>query len=284
MAGNRRRPGSNQRPLLLAAVAVILVGLVLVSLRLVPGSPLRRSAPPRTRPGRRGRSTDAPTDRSSRARADPDADPLAGAAAVPGPGARPRHQGLVRLERAGQAHRRDHRLEEHGRDQHHRLDDQVVDRRRLPAPRRPRPGRPRATRSSPTPPRSSGTATTTRAEQFYNERRPGRLDQAADPHLRADRQQVASDGGWSRTRLSARDTARLGACIDDGRAAGPKWTKWLLNEMRLVRGVGDFGIRKAFPAAEQKTIAIKNGWIDRHDASRRCTSTAWPSATTGPWA
>ena len=26
---------------------------------------------------------------------------------------------------------------------------------------------------------------------------------------------------------------------------------------------GDFGIRKAFPAAEQKTIAIKNGWVDR---------------------
>lgn len=33
--------------------------------------------------------------------------------------------------------------------------------------------------------------------------------------------------------------------------------------MKLVRGAGDFGIRKAFPAAEQKKIAIKNGWIDR---------------------
>ena len=33
--------------------------------------------------------------------------------------------------------------------------------------------------------------------------------------------------------------------------------------MRAVRGTGDFGIRKAFPAAEQKTIAIKNGWVDR---------------------
>lgn len=73
----------------------------------------------------------------------------------------------------------------------------------------------------------------------------------------------AKDGGWSSTRLSPRDTARMGACIADGRAAGPKWTDWLLNEMRHVRGVGDFGIRKAFPAAEQKTIAIKNGWIDR---------------------
>ncbi|HEX6967619.1 MAG TPA: hypothetical protein VF174_02145 [Micromonosporaceae bacterium] len=73
----------------------------------------------------------------------------------------------------------------------------------------------------------------------------------------------ANDGGWSRTALSAQDTARLGACIADGRAAGPEWTDWLLEEMRLVRGVGDFGIRKAFPAEEQKTIAIKNGWIER---------------------
>ncbi|MGI5146963.1 serine hydrolase [Plantactinospora sp. CA-294935] len=73
----------------------------------------------------------------------------------------------------------------------------------------------------------------------------------------------AADGGWSRTALSARDTARMGACIADGRAAGPKWTEWLLDEMRAVRGVGNFGIRKAFPAAEQKTIAVKNGWVDR---------------------
>ncbi|MFC6018710.1 serine hydrolase [Plantactinospora solaniradicis] len=73
----------------------------------------------------------------------------------------------------------------------------------------------------------------------------------------------AADGGWSRTALSARDTARMGACIADGRAAGPKWTKYLLGEMRAVRGVGNFGIRKAFPAAEQKTIAVKNGWVDR---------------------
>lgn len=73
----------------------------------------------------------------------------------------------------------------------------------------------------------------------------------------------AADGGWSRTALSARDTVRLGACIADGRASGPKWTKWLLDEMYAVRGTGNFGIRKAFPAAEQKTIAIKNGWVDR---------------------
>ena len=74
---------------------------------------------------------------------------------------------------------------------------------------------------------------------------------------------VSADGGWSRTMLSPADITRLGACIADGRAAGPDWTAWLLKEMRLVRGVGDFGIRKAFPPDEQKTIAIKNGWVDR---------------------
>jgi hypothetical protein len=68
---------------------------------------------------------------------------------------------------------------------------------------------------------------------------------------------------WSNTLLSARDTARMGACIADGRAAGKKWTKWLLTEMRAVRGAGDFGIREVFPASVGKTIAIKNGWVTR---------------------
>jgi len=68
---------------------------------------------------------------------------------------------------------------------------------------------------------------------------------------------------WSNTRVSPRDITRLAACIADGRAAGKKWTPWLLDEMRAVRGTGDFGIRKAFPAAEQKSIAIKNGWVTR---------------------
>lgn len=68
---------------------------------------------------------------------------------------------------------------------------------------------------------------------------------------------------WSNTKVSPRDVTRLAACIADGRAAGKKWTTWLLSEMRKVRGAGDFGIRKAFPAATQKTIAIKNGWVTR---------------------
>jgi hypothetical protein len=72
-----------------------------------------------------------------------------------------------------------------------------------------------------------------------------------------------ASSNWSTTRMSPRDITRLGACIADGRAAGPEWTTWLLNEMRLVRGVGDFGIRKAFPPELANTIAIKNGWVVR---------------------
>lgn len=103
----------------------------------------------------------------------------------------------------------------------------------------------------------------TRAQQFYNALGGSASIKRLISMCELTDSSVASDGGWSRTKLSPRDTARLGNCIADGRAAGPKWTKWLLNEMRLVRGAGDFGIRKAFPSAERKTIAIKNGWIDR---------------------
>lgn len=69
--------------------------------------------------------------------------------------------------------------------------------------------------------------------------------------------------GWSTTELSARDTVRMGACLADGRAAGPEWTKWLLDEMRQVRGLGDFGIRHALPPEEAAQVAIKNGWVTR---------------------
>jgi hypothetical protein len=71
----------------------------------------------------------------------------------------------------------------------------------------------------------------------------------------------AVQGWWSATTMSARDVVRLGQCIGDGRAAGPKWTQWLLDTMRKVRGDGDFGIRQAFPAAQRSQIAIKNGWL-----------------------
>jgi hypothetical protein len=70
---------------------------------------------------------------------------------------------------------------------------------------------------------------------------------------------------WSMTKVSARDAARMGACIADGRAAGRAWTQWLLDEMRQVRGEGDFGVRKALPPDVAAGVAIKNGWLVRGD-------------------
>jgi hypothetical protein len=81
--------------------------------------------------------------------------------------------------------------------------------------------------------------------------------------------------------MSARDTVRMADCIADGTAAGPQWTSWIMQMMRGVRGDGDFGIRDAFPAAEQVTIAIKNGWLDYDaDASWHVNC----MAVTGTWA
>ncbi|MGN9910819.1 serine hydrolase [Phytohabitans sp. LJ34] len=68
---------------------------------------------------------------------------------------------------------------------------------------------------------------------------------------------------WSKTTISARDTVRLGACIADGRAAGPRWTDWLLDQMRQVRGAGDFGVRLTLP--DPGRVAIKNGWLLRDE-------------------
>jgi hypothetical protein len=72
-------------------------------------------------------------------------------------------------------------------------------------------------------------------------------------------------GAWSNTVISARDTARMGGCLADGRAAGAQWTPWIMDTMRQVRGDGDFGIRKAFPTEQRATIAIKNGWLLRDE-------------------
>jgi hypothetical protein len=72
-------------------------------------------------------------------------------------------------------------------------------------------------------------------------------------------------GWWSKTKVSARDTARMGACIADGRAAGQAWTPWLLDEMRQVRGEGDFGARTAMPPEAAAHVAIKNGWLVRSE-------------------
>jgi hypothetical protein len=73
---------------------------------------------------------------------------------------------------------------------------------------------------------------------------------------------AAVPGLWSNTVVSARDVVRLGLCLADGRAAGPVWTDWLMNEMREVRGTGDFGVRTAL---DDDTVAIKNGWLLRDE-------------------
>lgn len=79
---------------------------------------------------------------------------------------------------------------------------------------------------------------------------------------------------WSYTRISARDAVRLGECVKNGKAAGEKWTPWVLDEMRKVRGTtapkdqqrtrggGRWGIIDGLPKEmlEREQIAIKNGW------------------------
>jgi hypothetical protein len=71
---------------------------------------------------------------------------------------------------------------------------------------------------------------------------------------------AATNNRFGYTLISARDAVRMGGCIADGRAAGSKWTPWLLDMMRKVRGTGDFGIRDALPTVMRQTVAIKNGW------------------------
>ncbi|WP_406038834.1 class A beta-lactamase-related serine hydrolase [Micromonospora sp. NBC_00898] len=261
MAGNRRRPGSNQRPLTFAAVAVVLVGLVLVSLRLVPGSPLRPTAASHST-GSGGRSTNAPTDRNSR----PQPTPSPSASLEPLPfqaqeldlDIKGWYAWSVLDKRTGEIIGSKN-MGETSTTASMIKSWIVADYLR------------RAAEAGQTPSDAKLADATqiirdsdnTRAEQFYNGVGRAASIKRLISTCKLTDSKVASDGGWSRTMLSPRDTARLGLCIDDGRAAGPKWTKWLLNEMRLVRGVGDFGIRKAFPTKVQKTIAIKNGWIDR---------------------
>jgi hypothetical protein len=78
---------------------------------------------------------------------------------------------------------------------------------------------------------------------------------------------------WSYTRISARDAVRMGVCVADGRAAGPKWTAWVLNEMANVRGTtapqdqhpawggGRWGIIDGLPPEILSGgVSIKNGW------------------------
>ncbi len=75
---------------------------------------------------------------------------------------------------------------------------------------------------------------------------------------------------WSKTRMTPADAVRYGECVASGKAAGKKWTPWILKTMTHVRGGvgyqqlktggGRWGIINALPAAVVSTTSIKNGW------------------------
>lgn len=84
---------------------------------------------------------------------------------------------------------------------------------------------------------------------------------------------IARPGWWSYTRISARDAARMGVCVADGRAAGRQWTTWVFTEMtkvtgttspadqQLTRGGGRWGIIDGLPRqVVARGVGIKNGW------------------------
>ena len=79
-------------------------------------------------------------------------------------------------------------------------------------------------------------------------------------------------GWWSFTQMSPRDAVRMADCIASGKAAGRKWTKWVLDTMSQVRGSvteqhlktggGRWGIIDGLPKSITDTtrVSIKNGW------------------------
>jgi hypothetical protein len=81
---------------------------------------------------------------------------------------------------------------------------------------------------------------------------------------------------WSKTQMPPQDAVRYGACVASGRAAGTKWTPWILDTMRhVVGGVNDqvsvqvqggrWGIIDGLPANLVATTSIKNGWTQYGD-------------------
>ncbi|RLK24135.1 hypothetical protein DER29_2032 [Micromonospora sp. M71_S20] len=246
----------------LIAIAVVLIGLVLVSLRLLPGSPFesRAAAEWGAPAGPAERATGAPGDRSSRPSPSPSPtpEPLPFQAKDLDLDIEGWYSWSVLDRRSGEIAGSDN-MDETSTTASLIKAWIVADYLRRADVAGQTPSDARLADAT----KIIRDSDNTRAEQFYNTvGRSASIKRLISLCDLTD-SKVAPDGGWSRTALSPRDTARMGACIADGRAAGPEWTKWLIDEMRLVRGAGDFGIRKAFPAAERKTIAIKNGWIDR---------------------
>jgi hypothetical protein len=77
---------------------------------------------------------------------------------------------------------------------------------------------------------------------------------------------------WSQTLITAQDAVKMGLCVADGRAAGPQWTEYVLEEMRhtvggtaakdqqKTTGGGHWGIIDGLPKNLQTEVSIKNGW------------------------
>jgi hypothetical protein len=76
---------------------------------------------------------------------------------------------------------------------------------------------------------------------------------------------------WSKTAMTPQDAIRYGNCVATGKAAGAKWTPWLLDTMKHVRGGvkdqisvtqqgGHWGIIDGLPANLVPDTSIKNGW------------------------
>ncbi|MEV6797112.1 hypothetical protein AB0M91_02045 [Micromonospora rifamycinica] len=265
MAGSRRprrSTGRDHQPLKIVAVAAVLTGLVLVSLRLLPGSPMESTAASKWGDTSTTRSTDSAADRRSRPTPAPSPTP----SLTPLPftdrdidlDIKGWYAWSVLDRRTGKIIGSDN-MAETSTTASLIKSWIVADYLRRAAEGGQTPSDAKLADAT----RIIRDSDNTRAEQFYNGVGRSASIKRLISICKLTDSSVAADGGWSRTNLSPRDAARLGNCIADGRAAGPQWTKWLLNEMKLVRGSGDFGIRKAFPAAEQKKIAIKNGWIDR---------------------
>ncbi len=81
---------------------------------------------------------------------------------------------------------------------------------------------------------------------------------------------------WGMTTMTPLDAVRYGACLADGRAAGPQWTDWLLETMKQIRGSvaeqrsgavqgGRWGIIDGLPNELAKDTSFKNGWTSYMD-------------------
>lgn len=83
---------------------------------------------------------------------------------------------------------------------------------------------------------------------------------------------TVKSGWWSMTQMTPQDAVTYGQCVANGTAAGGKWTDWVLQTMREVRGTvsqqpadqktggGRWGIIDALPWNLAPQASIKNGW------------------------